>query len=86
MKMRVLNIILGLLTVLSFVWAYLSEENRIIAAIIGFLLIMIILFSERNIKVQELAEEQKRLGEKLKIHEQLVDIKADIKYLQKRLK
>ena len=86
MESDILNIILGLLTVLSFIWAYISEQNRIIAIVIGFLLIVIILVSEKNIKLQQLTESQKRLQEKLKIHEQLIEIKKDIEILKERHK
>ena len=85
MEGKLLNIVLGAITLLSFVWAYLSENNRIIAIIIGFLLIVLILISERNEKLNALSEEQKKMGEKLKIHEQLTDMKADIKELQRKV-
>lgn len=87
MESRILNAILAILSITSFVWSYFSKENRIIGVVISFLLIILILISEKNIKIKELEIEQKKLGEKLKIHEHLIDIKADIKELQqKRLK
>lgn len=86
MESRIVNLILGFLSVLSFIWSFLSEQHRLIAIVIGFVFLMIIITSEKNIKIQEITEEQKRLGEKLKIHEQLIDIKADIRVLQKRVR
>ncbi len=87
MESKALNIVLGILSALSFIWSYISKENRTIAIIIGFLLILFIFISEKNIKLQNLEENQKRLEEKLKIHEQLIDIKKDIELLkEKRLK
>ena len=86
MDSRVLNVILGLLTILSFVWSYFSEENRIIAVIIGFLLIVLILVSEKNDKLYSVLENQKRIEEKLKIHEQLIDIKSRLLNLEGRNK
>lgn len=82
MESKALNIILGLLSFMSFIWSYISVENRTIAIVIGFMLTIIIFISEKNIKVQNLEEELKRLGEKLKIHEQLVDIKKEIALLK----
>ncbi len=82
MESRALNFILGLLSILSFIWSFISEENRIIAITIGFILIIFILISEKNIKLENLENEQKRIEEKLKIHEQLIDIKSDIRLLK----
>ena len=84
MESRVTNIVLGFLTILSFIWSFISEENRILAVIIGFILIILIIFSEKNTKIQIIEEELKRLKEKLKIHEQLIDIKKDIELLKER--
>ncbi len=85
MESRILNAILAILSITSFVWSYFSQENRIIGIIISFLLIILILISEKNIKIKELEIEQKKLEEKLKIHEQLINVKSDIKELQKRV-
>ena len=85
MENNILNVILGLLTILSFIWSYISEENRVIAIVIGFLLIVLILFSEKNERLNVLSQNQTRLEEKLKIHEQFIDIKSDIKELQKNV-
>ena len=82
MESPVLNSLLGLISLLSFIWAFFSQQNRIIAIIIGFVLMIIISISEQNAKVKVLIDEQKRFEEKLKIHQQLIDIKADIKNLQ----
>lgn len=85
MESLVLNLLLGLLATLSFVWAFFSEQYRIIAIVLGFILIVIIMLSEQNNKIQSLSEENKKFNEKLKIHEQLVNMKADIQELQKKV-
>jgi len=77
-----INIILGLLSVISFTWSFISAENRTIAITIGFILLLLLTISDKNKKVQQIENEQKRLKEKLNIHQQLIDIKADIKNLQ----
>ncbi len=82
MESKILNWILGLLTILSFVWSYISEDNRIIAIVIGLILIVFIFISEKSEKIIDLESEQKKLGEKLKIHEQLIEIKKDIEFLK----
>lgn len=40
--------------------------------------------NELENKLDEQENEQKRLGEKLKIHEQLIDIKKDIEILKEK--
>jgi uncharacterized membrane protein YqjE len=85
MESGIFNILLGLVAVLSFVWSVFSEQYRIIAIVLGFVLIIVMILSEQNSKIQNLVNEQKKLEEKLKIHEQLIDIKSDIKELQKKV-
>lgn len=82
MESKVLNIILGLFGVLSFIWSYFSIENRVIAVIIGFTLFILIFLSEQNEKIKEISSMQQKQEEKLKIHEQLIDIKKDIEILK----
>ena len=82
MEPKALNVILGILTLLSFIWSAVSKEYRIIAIVIGFMLLIFLIVSEQDTKVNEIFKDQKRVEEKLKIHEQLIDIKADIKYLK----
>ena len=82
MESKALNIVLGLLSILSFIWSFMSQENRIVAIVIGFVLIVFILISEKNVRLQKLEEGQKKLEEKLKIHEQLISIKKDIELLK----
>ena len=84
MDRSITNIILGALTILSFIWAYLSEENRIIAIMFGFILVILIIISERNENIRIIEKSLQKLEEKLKIHEQLIDINADIKLLKER--
>ena len=82
MESKALNIVLELLSMLSFIWSFMSKENRIVAIVIGFVLIVFILISEKNVRLQKLEEGQKKLEEKLKIHEQLISIKKDIELLK----
>lgn len=84
MEVAVVNILLGFLAFLSFVWAFFSPENRVIALIVGFTLFILIFLSEQNQTIKELADDQKRLEEKLKIHQQLIDIRSDIAMLKEQ--
>jgi len=83
MELDALDIILALLAILSAIWAFVSEQFRILAVIIAFTFLAIVILSKQSQKISEITSEQKRINEKLKIHEQLIDIKADIKELQK---
>jgi hypothetical protein len=85
MESGIFNILLGLIAVLSFVWSVFSEEYRIIAIMLGFVLIIVIILSEQNSKVKDLINEQRKVEEKLKIYEQLINMKANIKELQKKV-
>ncbi len=84
MESKALNIILGLIGVISFIWSYFSEENRIIALIIGFTIFILIFLSEKNDKIDSILSTQQKLEEKLKIHEQLIDIKSDVNILKRQ--
>ena len=84
MEFRATNLILALLGVVSIVWAVFSEEQRIIAIVIAFILLMVIILSEQNYKIDSIYNEQNRIEEKLKIHEQLINIKADIELLKRK--
>ena len=66
MELKILDIILGFLSILSFTWSYFSPPNRIIAIVLGFLLVIVLLISEKNSKLHKLEDEQKKLGENLK--------------------
>lgn len=92
-----MDILLGLLGIISFVYSYFSKDNKIIGIIIGFTLFILIFLSEQNQKIKELVFEQKRYEEKLKIYGllnnmqnnlnlELKNIKADIKALQENEK
>lgn len=61
------------------------EESKI--AVIGAIIIFYILVTvfRFNSRLNYRGVEQKRLEEKLKIHEQLIDIKSDIKDLQREV-
>ena len=85
MESRALNIILGLLGMPSFIRSYFSPENRIIGAIIGFALFILIFLSEQNEKIKDIESLEKKLEEKLKIYEQLINIKKDIDILKERI-
>ena len=86
MDIDIWDIILILLAILSSIWAFISKQYRIWAIIIAFILMTIIILSKQNKNIDSLIFEQNRLLEKLKIHEQLIDMKAEIKELQKKVK
>jgi len=67
------------------------DINLMMFIIIGSIIVIIIIgiqSKNKNIseKLEKLELSNKKLEEKLKIHEQLVDIKADIKNLQMKTK
>ena len=84
MELDAFDLILGLITILSFAWAIISKEYRILAIIFAFILMVLIAISKQNKKTSNIEFNQIRLGEKLKIYEMLINMKADIKYLQKK--
>lgn len=84
MEIKTTNIILGILSILSFVLAFLSQEYRLIAIALAFILAIIIIISAQEYKIKELKVSQAKLEEKLKIHEQLIEIKKDIEILKEK--
>lgn len=85
MEFDILDIGLAFIALLTFILSYFSEQYRIIAIMAGFILIIMVMMSNQNKKIQDMKEEQKRLQEKLKIHESIINIKADIQELQKKV-
>ncbi len=85
MDVRVWDVGWAVLAFLSFIFAYISDKYRELAIIFGFILMIIGIVSIQNSKIFEIVLEQRRLDEKLKIHEQLVTIKADICELKKEV-
>lgn len=86
MEIRIWDVIAFILSFLSFAWAIISEEFRILAITLSFLLGIILVISSQNSQINKIIYGQKKLEEKLKIHEQLIDIKAEIKNLKERIK
>ena len=86
----VIGIIGSLIATILFNYTTGLNQINIIFTLIGLITIFILIVayflyrrikeSEERLDVQE--TEQKRLGEKLKIHEQLIDIKKDIGILK----
>jgi len=64
------------------------EDLVILIIIFGVSIVVIIYLkiNEINKEIDNQKLGQQKLGEKLKIHEQLINIKADIKNLQRRCK
>jgi SNF family Na+-dependent transporter len=91
-------IILGIIS--SIIIAFLLKLQKIdfknfqatdILLILGVAIIAVVFVFYRKIReindeLDNQEKEQKRICEKLKIHEQLIDMKAEIKELQKRCK
>jgi len=69
MGLGVGNVTLGVLSVLSFVLAFISEEYRIIAILLAFVLLVILIVSVLGFEMFYMKSEQSRLVEKLKIYE-----------------
>ena len=85
MELDIFDVLLGLLTILSFVLAFVSEEYRILAIIFAFILMVLIALSKQNKKIGEIKFNQRRLSERLKIYEMFIDMKSDIKELQREV-
>ncbi len=83
--MKVWDLILGLLSILSVLLAVISEEYRILAFTVAFVLFIILIISNQGVEISRLKFGQEKLAEKLKIHEQLIDIKSELKRLQKEV-
>jgi len=87
----IVSIILTLFPLLKNIKLY-SFETVYGILIITLIILGVLLwaFHRENNEIKEDLENQKteqtKLGEKLKIHEQLIDMKAEIKELQKRCK
>ena len=64
----------------------LSDQYRIliISALVIFFIAVVL--SQLNKKIDFLEQNNEKIKEKIKIHEQLIDIKADIKMLKERNK
>jgi hypothetical protein len=86
MKIDIWDIILGVLTFLSVIWAIISEPYRILAIIISFVLLTIIIISKQNMEISIISSELKRIEEKLKIHESIRNIEARLISLEKGCK
>ena len=82
METNTLNIVLGILTVLSIIITFISEKYRLISIVITFIFIIIIIISMQQINISDIQKEQNKLKEKLNIHQQLIDIKAELKSLR----
>ena len=74
------------ITFLSALVAFVSEEYRIIilSVLIAFIAVFFLNYIYSSIGEQR--DEIIRLNEKLKIHKELINIKADIKFMKKTIK
>ena len=93
MGLKIGDIILAGLSVLSFVLAFVSEEHRLIAIIFAFVLLILLLISFQflefsNLKkdllkeIPKLKNGQKRNSERLKIYERLAKLEAKFDILR----
>ncbi len=90
---NIVNIIIGIIVAISisilFTYELYTFQSLYIFLILTLILLLAIIWAANantneikdELEIQKL--EQKRLSEKLKIHEKLIDIKSDIKNLQK---
>jgi len=63
METNTLNIVLGILTLLSIVITFISEKYRLISIAITFIFIIIIIISMQQIKISDIQKEQNKLKE-----------------------
>jgi len=77
--MKIWDLIIGILTFLSLMLAFISEEYRIIAIIFAFVLSIILIVSLQSLEISNLKLEQRKLSEKLKIYKRLAKIEERLK-------
>jgi len=78
----VFDLILGALSLLSIVLAFVSQEYRIFAVSAFFILLIIVILSSQSIEISKIKEEQKKTFERLKIYERLSKVEAMIKVIK----
>lgn len=81
----VVSVVIGLLTLFT------EKEDQIVIISFGFVTLTIYFINRLYVKIARMQQDIEkntqnsyRLEEKLQIHEQLIDIKSDIKDLQRR--
>lgn len=77
--------VLAIASLIVGVIALVSEEYRLTLASFSALFLTAYFLSEFNRKIENNSERIKKLEEKLSIHQQLINIKADIKGLEKKV-
>ena len=82
MKKETLSNIIGLSSIALSLILAIEEKYRILAVAITVGVIIFYLIEGISRDVETWARKTKRLEEKLKIHEQLIEMKADISYLK----
>jgi len=87
---NLLNTILALISILVSILVYLISRGNILlsgtAVVFSLIFISALIISPIFNKIKIHSKELKELEEKLKRAEQLIDIKADIEYLKRRVK
>lgn len=86
--------VIGLITNIAATYFFTIQKinlTSLIFILIGSLVVIIIMsfqlkLNETKEEIEKIEIEQKKIGEKLKIHEQLIDIKAEIKEIKRRIK
>jgi len=81
MKISIIDMALGLLSILSFALAFISEEYRLIASISAFVLLIFLVLSFQFLEISEIRNEQKKNSERLKIYERLSKLEAKMEIL-----
>ncbi len=78
--------ILGILGIVIGLLAFINEEYRLIAALIFSAAVVFYTIQSFSQELEKHETRVQRLEEKLKIHEQLINLKADVEYLKKEVR
>lgn len=74
--------IIGLISIVASLIAFVNKENRLIVSIIFGGAIIVYVLNSFSDKIEKFEKKIKKVENQLNIYNQLVDIKADIKYLK----
>lgn len=75
--------VLGLISICVALLSFLNKEDRLLAAFILTVAIVFYIINSFSYDIDEYEIRIKKLEEKLKIHDQLIDLKSDVEYLKK---
>lgn len=85
MKSEAKAIILGIISIMLTLLAIVSEEYRVMIISLSALVVAIYLSYERDSRVETNSNQIKKLNENLNIHKELIEIRANIDLLKRKV-